>query len=170
MWVSLYEKSSTYCFYLNLDESFKGIKFDVDYNWMMAILYFRGELDGYQIPDFLKTIIADVNSSDYIIAPIADNQMYDTIEMFRNGIISDVACLHALNANNLGYQYVLKSERICKKLIPVDRLYLASKEKEYYLNLKKESNKEGDNKVKLAITKYRKEGKMFNEIFKEEKR
>ena len=168
MWVALFKESSTYCFYLKDIKELKHMEFEVNYDWMMVILYYRGQLDGYILPDKLKQLIKKIEEIDYIIAPIADNQMYDTIEAFRNNIISDVACLHALSANNLGYQYVLKSEKACKSLEPIDRLYLCKEEKNYYLQLKSKTSSEGRNKTSLAIAKYRKEGKLFNELFKKE--
>ena len=168
MWICPYHNSSTYCFYFDYT-ALKKMEFDVDYSWMYIILYYRGELDEYELPKELIKLIDQVERVDYIIAPIADNQMYDTIEAFRNNLISDVACLHALNANNLGKQFVFKSEKSCKKLETVDRFYLCSKEKEYYLSLKYNSSLDGKNKTSLAIAKYRKEGRMFNEIFKKKR-
>lgn len=168
MWIALYENSSTYCFYFRNYKELKKIKFEVDYKWMLAILYYRGQLSGYKLPIELSELIKEIENSDYIIAPIADNQMYDTIEAFRNNIISDVACLHALSANNLGYQYVLKSNNACKHLEPIDRLYLCKLEKEYYLSLKEKASSDGRNKASVAITQYRREGKFFNELFEKE--
>ena len=164
MWVAANKKSSTYCFYFKPD-NLKGVSFSTDYRWMLAILYYRGELEGYEITDELENIIKEIESADYLIAPIADNQMYDTLDYFKRGLISDVACLHALNANNLGLQYVLKTEKACKALTPVDRFYLCELEREHYLSLKTKTSNDGKNKSLLAINKYRKEGKMFNEIF-----
>lgn len=166
MWVAPYKEASTYCFYFKDREKLKHMSFEVDYNWMMAILYYRGYLNDYELPDNIKRLIDQIEESDYIIAPIADNQMYDTIEAFKNNLISDVACLHALSANNLGFQYVLKSERACKCLKAIDCLYLCSEEKDYYLSLKEKTASDGRNKIALAIAKYRKEGKLFNELFK----
>ena len=166
MWVALNRKSSTYCFYFPKNNKLKSIEFDLDYKWMFAILYYRGELDGFDIPKELLNIVEEIEQADYLIAPIADNQMYDTLELFRNNLISDVACLHALNANNLGKQYVLKSEKACSLLTPIDRLFLCEKERDYYLALKTKASGEGKSKTTLTITKYRKEGKLFNEIFK----
>ena len=169
MWASAYKKSSVYCFYLKDLDKMRVLHFDVNYDWMLIILYYRQELEGYQLSERLKQLIKDVESTDIITAPIADNQMYDTIEAFRNNLISDVACLHALSANNLGHQFVLKSEKACSKLIPVDRLYLCQEERNYYLSQKEKTAEEGRSKTSLAIKKYRKEGKLFDEIFEKER-
>lgn len=165
MWIAGNSHSSTYCFYFNDDEKFKKMVFEVDYTWMMVILFYRGALEDRIIPESLIQLIKEIEESDYIIAPIADNQMYDTLEAFVNNLISDEACLHALTANNLGKQYIMKSTRVCNALKPIDRFYLCSKEKERYLKEKDDSSHEGKSKMLAAIAKYRKEGKMFNEIF-----
>ena len=169
MWVATNKDSSTYCFYFKTDKTLKSLSLKTDYDWMLLILYYRGALEGYKKPKRLTGLISKIENVDYIVAPIADNQMYDTLEMFRNNIISDTACLHALSANNLGRQYVLKTMKACKCLECVDRFYLCEEERNYYLNLKKESYDEGKSKTSLAIAKYRKEGKLFNEIFKKER-
>ena len=131
----------------------------------MVILYYRGALNGYKLPNTLQKLIEQIEKVDYIIAPIADNQMYDTLELFVNNLISDEACLHALNANNLGKQYIMKSMKACKTLIPVDRFYLCKKEREQYLSERDKSTNEGKSKTLVAIAKYRRKGKLFNEIF-----
>lgn len=169
MWVAAYKQSSVYCFYLKDLKEMNIMHFEVNYEWMLAILYYRQELEGYQLPEQLKKLIKDIEMADIIIAPIADNQMYDTIEAFRNNLISDVACLHALSANNLGHQFVLKSQKACSKLEAVDRLYLCQEERNEYLSQKEKTAAEGRNKTSLTISKYRKEGRLFNEIFKEER-
>lgn len=167
MWVAAAAGSSTYCFYFD-PEGLRKATFGIDYRWMLAILYFRGALEGYRIEGDLADVLREVDACDYLVAPIADNQMYDTLDLFRNGIISDVACLHALNANNLGLQYVMKTERACRRLEAVDRLYLCTAEREHYLTMKRKAGDDGRSKSLLAISQYRAQGKMFHELFTKE--
>ncbi len=167
-WVAAYPGSSTYCFLFRPDR-FKGMKFSIDYRWMYAILYYRGALEGYVLPDEIQQVIDGVKSCDFLVAPIADNQMYDTLRLFKEGVISDVACLHALNANNLGRQFVLKTDAACLGLTPLDRLYLCQEERDFYLSAKDKTSSEGRSKSLLAMQQYRKEGRTFHEIFKEKR-
>lgn len=139
--------------------------FGVDSRWMNAILYYRGGFDGYEVPRSVLDLVKEIDQADFLIAPIADNQMYDTLEMFRNNIISDVACLHALSANHLGLQYVIKSDRACARLTPLARLYLCQQERKRYATTKESLAGEGRNKTSLAIAKYRKEGYLFHELY-----
>lgn len=164
-WVASMRDSSIYCFYFRPTEDLISMRFAVDAKWMHAILYYRGGFDGYEVPSSVKNLIRQIDACDYLIAPIADNQMYDTLEMFRNNIISDVACLHALSANHLGLQYVLKSERACARLSPLSRLYLCQEERKRYVAAKESLASDGKSKTSLAIAKYRKEGSLFNELY-----
>ena len=57
--------------------------------------------------------------------------MYDILAMFKRGEITDEACIRSLSCSNLGYQYVLKSDKAFKYLECIVRLYLCEKEKIY---------------------------------------
>lgn len=165
-WVSDRYNASVYAFYFSNDKNLKRVSFEVDERWMYAILYYRGALDGYELNDEIKDIINEVEKSDYLIAPIADNQMYDILSMFKRGEITDEACIHSLSCTNLGYQYVLKSNRVFKYLECIDRLYLCEKEKQNYIDEKSVQTKDSENKAKLARIEYRRRGKYFDELFK----
>ena len=165
-WVNDRNNASVYVFYLSNDKDIKEMKFNVDRKWMYAILYYRGALDGYSINDEIKKIIREIENADYLIAPIADNQMYDILAMFNRGEITDEACIRSLSCSNLGYQYVFKSDRIFEYLECIDRLYLCEKEKYNYRQKKTEQSRDSNNKAELARITYRREGKYFDELFK----
>lgn len=165
-WVAERENGSCYCFYFRERQNLKKLTFKVDKEWMYAILYFRGAFRNYVPSKEVLSIIKKINECDYLIAPIADNNMYETLTSFSNGLISDEQCLHALSANNLGLQFVFKSKKACDSLMMIDRMYLCEKEKQNYLLKKKELYKQGQSKVQLAINKYRRQGKYFDELFK----
>ena len=163
--VSAFEHSSVY--YLDFDDdnlNFK--KYSVDRDWMMIIAYYRGGLEAYINHPLLKRLINESREYDYIIAPIADNRMFQIINSFVYGEITDEQCKHCLAASNLGNQYVFISERSVKKLKPLERVYISNKEKEHYMNLKSKDAKLGEDKVKLARIKYRGKGKYIDEILK----
>lgn len=101
---------------------------------------------------------------DYIVAPIADNRMFEIIDSFIDGEITDVQCQHCLSATNLGNQYVFVSEKALKKVSILERCFLAGEEKNSYLNAKKEFNELNRDKVKIARRQYRGNGKYIEEI------
>ncbi len=165
-WIADRNNGSCYCFYFDKSKDYRTLSFSVTRQWMYAILYFRGAFRNFVPTKEVLDIIESISNCDYLIAPIADNNMYETLNSFAYGDITDEQCLHALSANNLGLQYVFKSKRACEALECIDRLYLCNEEKQYYIEKKKEMGKHGRSKAELAINKYRRKGKYFDELFK----
>lgn len=163
MWVAEEPDSSLYIFTLdksNLTEA----TFNVDVEWMLAVSYFRHKIDEYANHPMIEAIVDKVDKCDYVYAPIADNKLFEVIDAFTEGLITDLQCLYALSATHLGYQYVLKSERALSQLEQQEHLYMCSVEKSLF-------NKEGDiesntsmNKALIAKKRYADQGKYISEL------
>ena len=161
--VSNFDNSSIY--FIDLDmTNLKCKNYKVDQDWMMTIAYFRGRLDEYKDNEKILKLVDEVNKCDYIIAPIADNRMFQLINSFIDGEITDEQCKHCLAATNLGYQYIFKTKKALENVKLLERCYIASSEKNYYKNIRSKDAKLGDDKVKLARRKYRGIGKYIDEI------
>ena len=133
---------------------------------MLTIAYYRGALSEYENHPTVKNIIKKSRNCDYIIAPIADNRMFQIINAFINGELTDEQCKHCLAATNLGMQYIFISEKAANQLKLIERCYIAENEKEYFKNRRYDELKLGDNKVKLAKKQYRGKGLYIDEILK----
>lgn len=163
MFVSGYPGSSLYI--VDFDKSgLSGTQFFVDRDWMLAIAYYRGRLGEYEDHPIIKSIRQKIASADYIIAPIADNRMFEIIGSFIDGEITDIQCRHCLSATDLGNQYVFKTEAALKQVSVRRHCYLCEREKMFYLKSKQEESKIGNDKVKIARRQYRGEGKYIEEI------
>lgn len=163
--VSGFDRSSVY--YLDFDESdLKCKRYKVDQEWMLTIAYYRGTLEEYREHPIVRKLIKEARNCDYIIAPIADNRMFQIINSFISGEITDEQCKHCLAATNLGNQYVFTSERAVRKIKILERSYISTSEKEHYQNIRTEETKLGDDKVKLARRQYRGKGKYIDDILK----
>ena len=161
--VSGFDRSSIY--YLDFDETgLKCKQYKVDQEWMLTIAYYRGTLDEYRDHPVVKRLLNKVRNCDYIVAPIADNRMFQIINSFIAGEITDEQCKHCLAATNLGNQYVFTSEKAARKLKILEKSYISSSEREYYKGLRAGDTKLGDDKVKLARRKYRGKGKYIDDI------
>ena len=161
--VSGFDRSSIY--YLDFDETdLKCKQYKVDQEWMLTIAYYRGTLDEYRDHPVVKRLLNKVRNCDYIVAPIADNRMFQIINSFIAGEITDEQCKHCLAATNLGNQYVFTSEKAARKLKILERSYISSSEREHYKGLRAEDAKLGDDKVKLARRQYRGKGKYIDDI------
>lgn len=156
---------SVYAFNLNLN-GLRIKKYNVDKEWMIAIAYYRGWLKEFLNHPYVDKIISSVNEHDIIIAPIADNRMFDIISEFVRGEITDLQCEHALAATNLGFQYVLKSENALKNISLIKPLYVCSREKEKLVNLRLEMSDLSQDKVRVARIEYRGKGQYIDELLK----
>lgn len=163
LFVSGFEKSSVYITSFD-SQNLQGVEYKVDQKWLLTIAYYRGKLKEYENSRIVKSLIKKLDNVDYIIAPIADNRMFQIIDSFINGEISDEQCKHCLAATNLGYQYVFISENSLKQLKTVERCYLCVDEKTMYQTRRLGENKIGDSKIKIARRQYRGQGQYIDEI------
>ena len=154
-----------YSFKLDL-KGLKIMQFEVNKEWMIAIAFFRGWINKYQNHPFVNSIISKVLEHDVIIAPIADNRMFDIISEFVRGEITDLQCEHSLAATNLGFQYVIKTEAALKKLSTIRPLFVSSFEKEKLVNLRLEMSDLSQDKVRVARIEYRGKGQYIDEMLK----
>lgn len=161
--ISSFDHPSVY-FAIFDDSDLKCRKYSVDQDWMMTISYYRGALDEYKNHQIVQELIKKSRDCDYIIAPIADNRMFQIINSFISGELTDEQCKHCLAATNLGMQYVFISEKAISKVKLVERVYVSEREKAYYKNIRLKDAKTGDDKVKVAKRLYRGQGKYIDEI------
>lgn len=140
--------------------------FGVSKEWMLTIAYYRGWLNNYLNNKYLKQLIREVESSDVIIAPIADNRMFDIIQEFVRGEITDLVCEHSLAATNLGKQYVLRTGKALGQTTFLDFLYISQIEKETLVKERLDLNNLSQDKVKLARIEFRGKGKYIDELLK----
>ena len=163
--VSGFDKSSVY--YLRFDAAdLKCKRYAVDQEWMLTIAYYRGTLNEYNDHPRIMALVNESRNCDYIIAPIADNRMFQIINSFIEGELTDEQCKHCLAATNLGMQYIFISEKAVSQAKLVERCYISNNEREFYKNIKLEESKLGDDKVKLARRQYRGQGRYIDEILK----
>ena len=161
--VSGFEHSSVYYICFD-DRNLKCKRYKVDQEWMMTIAYYRGALDEYKNHPSIRKLIEQSRDCDYIIAPIADNRMFQIINSFIDGELTDEQCKHCLAATNLGMQYILISEKAASQAKLIERCYISENEREYYKNVRFEESNLGANKVKLARKQYRGKGQYIDEI------
>ena len=165
MFVANYPESSLYILEFDrTDLSYAQLK--VDRDWMLLIAYFRNKLSDYARHPIILDLLSKLRGIDYIIAPIADNRMFEIIDSFIDGEITDVQCQHCLSATNLGNQYVFVNDKALSQLKILRHCYLAPDEKEYYLSNKREESRVGNDKVKVARRQYRGQGEYIEDILK----
>lgn len=146
------------------NKDLKTKEFNVDEEWMLTVAYYRGRLANYKISNKIQKIINKIDKTDIIIAPIADNNMYQIIDSFVSGEITDIQCINCLSASDLGKQYVFLTNEALKSLQIKERCYLCGEERKYYEKIKLENNINGRQKVKYVMRKYAGKGKYIEEL------
>lgn len=164
-YISVLNQSIVYCFNLNLN-NLKIYKFNVNAEWMITIAYFRGWLDDFKDSSLIQKLISKISNYDVIVAPIADNRMFDIIAEFVENEITDEQCRHALAATNLGFQYVLKTNKALKNVKLLKEMFVCQKEKASCLDNRVTLTNNGSQKVKIARIQYKNKGRYIEEILK----
>lgn len=162
MFVADEPDSSLYILKATLSGNIK--KFTVDRDWMLAVAYYRDTLQDYVNSATLQKIVRECESADVIIAPIADNRMFELIDAFIAGELTDKQCIYALSATQLGSQYVFKTQEALNGIELLERCYLCSAEKGMYNRNNELESNAGLTKAKLAKKLYSTEGKYIKEI------
>lgn len=90
--------------------------------------------------------------------------MFQIINSFIEGELTDKQCKHCLAATNLGMQYIFVSEKAVSQVKLIECCYISQNEREDYKNIRLEESKLGANKVKLARKQYRGKGRYIDEI------
>lgn len=163
MFVSNYPHASLYM--LDFDKTgMQELRLGVEQDWMLMIAFFRGKLTAYENHPIIQRILNRLNGIDYVVAPIADNRMFQIIDSFIEGEITDVQCRHCLSATNLGNQYVFLTQRAADRIQILRKCYLASVEKEAYISIRSEDTEVSNGKVKIARKQYRGQGKYIEDI------
>lgn len=163
MFVSNYPESSLYIVELDKRE-LNYTKFGVDRDWMLMIAYFREKLNEYSMHPMILKLLSRLEGVDYIVAPIADNRMFEIIDSFIDGEITDIQCQHCLSATNLGNQYVFVTQKALDQVKILRHCYLAQSEKQFYLSARQEDSKISNDKVKIARKQYRGKGEYIEDI------
>lgn len=165
MFVSAFPNSSLYMMSFCKDD-LRGRSFGVDRDWMLMIAYFRERLGRFAETELIQELICQNEGIDYIVAPIADNRMFEIIDQFIDGEITDVQCQHCLSATNLGKQYVFVSQKALDQIRILERCYLTDGEKQFYLTSRMGSFEMNQDKVKIARKQYRDQGNYIEDILK----
>lgn len=114
----------------------------------------------------IKKIKNEVERSDIIIAPIADNRKFEIISQFARAELTDLQCVYSLVAMNIGMQYVIRTDKAINNLSLIKSLYISQVEKDDYINKRLELNNVCLDKVEIAKIEYRRKGQYIDELLR----
>lgn len=163
--VSNYSNSLLYVIEINNIDHLKIKYFDVCKEWIILVAYFRGRINEYSNSKYLNDLLDSIKDVDLIVAPIADNSMYEIINDFIEGGITDEQCINALSANRLGKQYVVLNDKVLDNNVKIIKESFLCEEEKHQYEIEKESDRNvGKAKMILAKRKYAGIGKYIEEI------
>lgn len=162
-WVANDINSSIYIFTFDRSDLVEA-RFNVDTDWMLAVAMCRNKLDDYADNPKIKALREKVDNCDYVYAPIADNNLFDVIDSFINGEITDLQCLYAISATHLGYQVVIKNDKALSHIDLKKHLYLCAVEKSLFNRASDIDFNVSMQKAQIANTKYKDVGKYIDEV------
>lgn len=167
LFVSQYPQSSLYMMAFDT-QGLRGETYGLDTDWMLTIAAFRGTLGEFATCNRILELRNQVGKVDYVVAPIADNRMFEVLDSFAAGEITDVQCQQMLSATDLGMQYVLVSEKALEHVKLLEHCYLCAAEKARYQEAAAERSRVGLDKAKIARREYRGQGRYVDELLGEE--
>lgn len=154
---------------LDVDYSdLKVLNLDVSLEWIILIAINRGKLDKYKSTKLYQELTEKLNSYDVIIAPIADNRMFTTIDDFTNYAITTEQAIHAIKDLSLGKQIVFKTKKALAHIKILERLFITKDEKRVAIKGKIQKIMDADSFVTQAYQKYIRKGLYINEVFDDE--
>ena len=137
-----------------------------DLDWAYFVLYNRGKLESIKGTAFYKKYQAMGQDKDFIIGPIADDNMSRVIKEFVNNQITDKALLESLRVIDYGIQYVAKTPMACSLIDKIHEVQMQEEETIPLVFKSFERRQEGLDSAEQMIWKYRRNGKYFAEIIK----
>ncbi len=142
---------------------------NISLEWMIYIAIHRGLLNEYKDTKLYKKIIDEMSSVDVIIAPIADNRMFMTIEDFVRSSITTEQAIHSLIDLSLGNQIVFKSEKAIKHIKILEKLYTCKDEKKDAVKRKISKLNDTNSFIENNYKKYIRQGLYISEVFSDER-
>ena len=153
-----------------IDVDYNALKiktFDLSIEWLMAIALNRGLLKEFQNSKYCKNLEKELDKYDVIIAPIADNRMFNIIESFSDYQITTEQAIHALKALSLGNQIVFKTEKAISQIKLLEQLYVCKSEREQAYKTKITRIKRTNDYIVNAYKEHLREGKYLSEVIKD---
>ena len=121
-------------------------KYEIAYENLYRYLNSSNRVLKDTLQTWIQEIKSKIDNCDYVYAPISDNNLFEVIDAFAAGEITDLQCLYAISATHLGYQVVIKTQKALQNIDMKKHLYFCSVEKSLY-------NKESDIESNTAMNK-----------------
>ena len=139
-------------------------------DWAYYVLYNRGRLESVKGSSFYRKYAFLDSGRDFVVGPIADDNMSRVIKEFTDNRITDTALLESIRSIDYGVQYVAKTPMACECIEIVSAQQLSYEETIPLLLENAKKRQEGLDAAESMIRKYVGQGKYFQNILETHER
>ena len=161
-----FPKSKFYLVSVSL-KNIKTIDVPADLEWAMLVAYHRGKMENIKGTEFYEHYHTLAENCDMVIGCIANDKMFQVLDDFFIGNITDVALIKSLAALELGRQYVAITQKGCDAIRVECEISISHLEKRYLQTLSEENRAKGISLANDICKANRRTGKYFDEILEE---
>lgn len=153
-------------FYIvSIDKSnLNSIEIPTNIDWAMIIAFNRGRMNSIKNTKLYDKYDNYLKNKDLAIGYIANDRMFNVIDNFFEGYITDLALINSLSALELGKQYVMLTQRGCDNVKIEKEIELSWLERKCLKEVSAENRNKGVNFANEICKNYRREGRFFDEI------
>lgn len=161
-----FPKSKFYLVSVRL-EDIKAIEVPANIEWAMLVAYHRGRMENIKGTPFYNKYQDFMRHCDLVIGSIANDKMFQVLDDFFIGNITDVALTKSLAALELGKQYVAVTPKGCEAVKVEREIPLSYLEKRCFQIMSEENRAKGVALANDICRENRRIGKYFDEILDE---
>ncbi len=158
-----FEDSKFYIISIDIKE-LKTLEILPNLDWAMTIAFNRGRMDVIKESSLYQRYENYIKDNDLVIGYIADDRMFNVIDNFFEGYITDLALINSLDALKLGKQYVAITQKACDKVKIEKEIEISWLERKCLKTKSEENRKNGVKFADEIVKNYRREGNFFDEI------
>ena len=142
----------------------KTIEVPADIEWAMLVAYHRGRMETIKGTPLYEKYHKKSENKDLVIGSIANDRMFNVIDNFFIGNITDAALVGSLSALQLGKQYVAVSQKGCDAVRIEAEVELSHLERMFIQEVAEANRAKGVSLANDICRNYRREGLFFDEI------
>ena len=124
-------------------------------------------MEGYSNSPLFTRYAKMENGYDIVTGYIANDRMYQVMNRFFEGDITNTALLNSISALKLGKQYACISQKACDNVEILSERTVTPFELSFLRELSANHRKEGIRVAEDIVKQYRREGKYFDELLME---
>lgn len=161
-----FQKSKFYLVSVKTDD-IRVTEIPADIEWAMLVAYHRGRMETIKGSTFYQKYRSISQQNDMIIGSIANDKMFQVLDDFFIGNITDAALVKSLAALQLGKQYVAITQKGCNAVRIEREIPVSYLEKKYLQAISEENRAKGVALANDICKDNRRNGKYFDELLED---